>query len=116
MSDSAVPGLGNHPNGSLVHQVDRTARLLASRIVVDRGDDADAVFYVTPEIAFNPVLEKAFTAELQRLCPRCSTRTTKVPAAALGSQAPAIISDDLQANPDTTAAVFAQSNQTAGLP
>ncbi len=96
--------------------IDRTAKLAASRIVVEQGDDAHVVFYVTPEVAFNPVLEKAFTAELQRLCPRCLTRTTKVPAAALGSQAPAIISDDLQAHPDTTAAVFAQSEQTAGLP
>jgi ribose transport system substrate-binding protein len=96
--------------------IDRTAKLLASYVVAEQGDDADVVFYVTPEIAFNPVLEKAFTAEIERLCPRCSTRTTKVPAAALGSQAPTIISDDLQANPDTTAAVFAQSEQTAGLP
>ena len=96
--------------------IDRTATLLASYVVAKQGDDAHVVFYVTPEVAFNPVLEAGFTAEVERLCPRCSVRTTKVPAAALGNQAPTIISDDLQANPDTTAAVFAQSEATGGLP
>lgn len=96
--------------------IDRTATLLASYVVAEQGDDANVVFYVTPEVAFNPVLEEGFTAEFTRLCPGCSVRTTKVPAAALGTQAPTIISDDLQAHPDTTAAVFAQSEATAGLP
>lgn len=96
--------------------IDRTAKLLAAYVVAKQGDEAKVVFYVTPEVAFNPVLGDAFTTEFARLCPRCSTRTVKVPAAALGTQAPTIISDDLQAHPDTSAAVFAQSEATAGLP
>lgn len=96
--------------------VNRTAKLLASYVVAKQGDKADVVMYFTPEVAFNPVLEKAFSAEVTQLCPRCKVRATKVPASALGSQAPTIISDDLQAHPKTTAAVFAQSEQTAGLP
>lgn len=96
--------------------IQRTAKLAASYVVAQQGDEANVVFYVTPEVAFNPVLEGAFTSELTRLCPRCTVRSTKVPAAALGTQAPTIISDDLQAHPDTTAAVFGQSEATAGLP
>lgn len=96
--------------------VNRTAKLLASYVVAKQGDKANVVMYFTPEVAFNPVLEKAFSAEVTRLCPRCKVRATKIPASALGSQAPTIISDDLQAHPKTTAAVFAQSEQTAGLP
>ncbi len=96
--------------------IERTAKLAASYVVAEQGDKADVVFYVTPEIAFNPVLEKTFSAELTRLCPACSVRSEKVPAAALGTQAPTIISDDLQAHPKTTAAVFGQSEATAGLP
>ena len=79
--------------------IERTAKLAASYVVAQQGDETDVVFYVTPEVAFNPVLEKAFTAEVERLCPACKTRSEKVPAAALGTQAPTIISDDLQAHP-----------------
>lgn len=96
--------------------IERTAKLAASYLVAEQGDEVDAVVYVTPEVAFNPVLGETFSAELTRLCPACKVRTEKVPAAALGTQAPTIISDDLQANPKTTAAVFAQSEATAGLP
>lgn len=96
--------------------IDRTAKLAASYVVAQQGDDAHVVVFVTPEVAFNPVLEGAFSAELTRLCPRCAVRSTDVPAAALGTQAPTIVSDDLQAHPDTTAAIFLQSEATAGLP
>lgn len=96
--------------------IDRTAKLAAAYVVAEQGNTANVAVYVTPEIAFNPVLEKAFSAELVRLCPSCTSRRTTVPAASLGTQAPTIISDDLQANPDTTATIFLQSEATSGLP
>jgi len=96
--------------------IERTAKLAAAYIVTEQGDDADVAVYVTPENGFNPVLKEIFFDELDALCPRCAVRSTNVPAAALGAQAPTIVADDLQANPDTTAAVFLQSEATAGLP
>ncbi len=103
--------------GMLADQaIARTGEQLAAHVVATTGDGADVVFYLTPEIAFNPVLEEAFTTAMGELCPGCSTRSVDVPAAALGTRAPALITDDLQANPDTTNAVFAQAEMTAGLP
>lgn len=91
-------------------------KLLAAYVVNDTGDKTNVVFYVTPEIAFNPVLADAFQAEMKTLCPACPSRTAKVPAATMGTSAPSLIVNDLQANPKTTTAVFGEANQAAALP
>lgn len=96
--------------------VDRAGKELASYVVTKTAGKTDVVFYSTPEIAFNPVMEKSFAAEMTSLCPGCKVRSVDVPAATLGSRAPALISDDLQAHPGTTTAVFAEAGQTSGLP
>jgi ribose transport system substrate-binding protein len=91
-------------------------KLLAAFVVKDTGAKTDVVFYSTPEIAFNPVLADAFQREMKTLCPQCHSRTAKVPAATMGTSAPSLIVDDLQANPKTTTAVFGEADQAAALP
>ncbi len=96
--------------------INRAGKLMASYVVADTGDKSDVVIYITPEIAFNPVLQKAFLTEMKTLCPSCKARAVNVPAATMGTRAPALITDDLQAHPKTTSVVFGEANQAAGLP
>lgn len=96
--------------------IDRAGKQLAAYVVAKTADKTDVVFYTTPETAFNPILEKTFTDEVKSLCGSCKTRAVKVPEATLGTRSPALITDDLQAHPGTTTAVFAQAAQTIGLP
>lgn len=96
--------------------VERAGQILAAQVVAEHGDDTNVVFYTTPEIAFIPVLEKAFIAEVGKLCPNCEARTADIPAAQLGTQAPATVVNDLQGHPDTTTAVFGTAEQAYGLP
>lgn len=91
-------------------------KLLAAYVVDQTGKDTDVAFYVTPEIAFNTILGQAFQDQMKVLCARCETRTVKVPASTLGTRAPALIVDDLQAHPKTKTAVFALADQAVGLP
>jgi len=95
---------------------ERAGRLLAAWVVAHGGEQTHAVFYVTPEIPFIKVIGDAFEQEVARLCPACEARIAKIPAAALGTRAPSLIVDDLQAHPGTTTAVFGTAEQSQGLP
>ncbi|MEU9246228.1 substrate-binding domain-containing protein [Streptomyces sp. NPDC048385] len=95
--------------------VKHAAELLAAYVVAEHGANVDAVLYMTPELPFVEVLSEAFQKEMKVLCGSCKVRTADIPAASLGSKAPSIIVDDLQAHPDTKTVVFGVGEQANGL-
>jgi ribose transport system substrate-binding protein len=95
--------------------VKEAGKLVAAYVVDKNKADVNAAVYVTPELPFNQVFADAFQDELKTLCPSCKSRIAKIPVATLGNRAPSLITDDLQANPDTKTAVFAVGEQANGL-
>ncbi len=92
-------------------------KLLAAYIVAEMaGEEANVVFYETPELSFTTIMQEAFTAELEALCSGCAVRTGKVGIEELGNTAPQTVVSDLQANPETNVAVFGTAEIEAGLP
>jgi ribose transport system substrate-binding protein len=93
-----------------------TGRLMADYVAAEIGDESNAVIYNYPELPFSPIIVEAFTEELESVCPGCSVRSVDIPATALGNTAPNEVISDLQANPETTVAVFATDEGEIGLP
>lgn len=56
-------------------------KLMAAAAVAEHGKDTDSVFISAKELVSAVKQEKAYTAELKRLCPDCKTETTYVPVA-----------------------------------
>jgi ribose transport system substrate-binding protein len=92
-----------------------SGKWLADWVVAKNGAKANVVFYNTPELSFAALLEKSFDAQMKVLCPDCVVRSASVPVADFGSKGPTDVTDDLQANPSTTTAVFATGEQAIGL-
>jgi ribose transport system substrate-binding protein len=112
--------IGADPTAIPVQQVgtksiQRTGELLAAQVVAEHGDQANVVFYYTPELDFTGLLKDAFVSEMGTLCADCKVRVEKVGVGTFGTTAPNVIVDDLQANPDTKTAVFGIGEQTPGL-
>lgn len=95
--------------------VAEAGKLVAAYVVAKNDTDVNTVVYVTPELPFNQVFADSFAKELTTLCPSCESRVAKIPVATLGNRAPSLITDDLQAHPDTKTAVFAVGEQANGL-
>lgn len=92
-------------------------KLLAAYIVAEMaGEEANVVFYETPELSFTTIMQEAFTEELESLCSGCAVRTAKVGIEELGNTAPNTVVSDLQANPETNVAVFGTAEIEGGLP
>jgi ribose transport system substrate-binding protein len=92
-------------------------KLMAAYVVAEMaGEEANAVFYETPELSFTTVIAETFQAEMEHLCPGCSVRIGKVGVEELGNTAPNTVVSDLQANPETNVAVFGTAEIEAGLP
>jgi ribose transport system substrate-binding protein len=91
-------------------------RLMAAYIPAEMNPEANVVFYGIPEFPLSPVIEEAFSNELESVCPGCSVRTADIPVASIASTAPNLVVSDLQANPDTDVAVFSSDSAEAGLP
>jgi ribose transport system substrate-binding protein len=90
--------------------------LLANYVVAEMSPEANVAFYDVPELPFTGVVGEKFSEELEAICPGCSVRTTHIPVATIGNTAPNTIVSDLQANPETTVAVFATDEAETGLP
>lgn len=96
---------------------ERSGDLMAAYVVAEMaGEEANVVFYETPELSFTTILGESFQAEMENLCPECSVRIAQVGVAELGNTAPNTVVSDLQANPDTNVAVFGTAEIEAGLP
>jgi ribose transport system substrate-binding protein len=111
---------GGDPKKIDVQQVSDTnvkeaGKLVAAYVVAKHDTDVNAVVYVTPELPFNQVFADSYEAEVKKLCGSCETRFAKIPVATLGNRAPSLITDDLQAHPDTKTVVFAVGEQANGL-
>ena len=76
----------------------------------------NVVYYNIPELPFTAGISGAFKSTLAEVCPKCEARETPIPIATLGNTAPQTIVSDLQANPDTTVAMFPSSDMVSGLP
>jgi ribose transport system substrate-binding protein len=81
-----------------------------------KGVATDIALYNVPELAFSKPEILAAQAKIAEYCPACTTRIVNIPLAQIGTSAPQSIVGDLQAHPDTTAAVLATDELAAGLP
>jgi ribose transport system substrate-binding protein len=91
-------------------------QLMANYVPVEMGPTSNVAVYYTPELPFAVIGAEVFTEELEKVCPECSVRQVKVSAETLGSTAPSTVVSDLQANPETTVAVFFSDEIEIGLP
>lgn len=92
------------------------AGVLLADWVVKRNGTSPSVFYNTPELSFSPFIVAGFKREMGQVCPSCATRFVDVPIATIGSTAPATVTSDLQAHPDTKTVVFGSEEAADGLP
>lgn len=93
----------------------RAADAMAGYVVAEHGADVNVVVYQTPELNFTTLFAERFDATLKELCPGCVDRFVDIPAATLGNRAATIVSDDLQAHPETATALFTVGEQANGL-
>lgn len=91
-------------------------KLMADYVAANFGQKSNVVFYVVPELGFTGVAAVAFKAELAKVCPGCSMRTSSISAATIGNSAPNTVVSDLQAHPNTTVAVFGSDEAETGVP
>lgn len=96
--------------------VELYGQLLAAKTVEEKGDEANVVFYATPELAFIGVLQEAFEKQMEELCPECTVRSSDLPLTTIGSTAPQRVVSDLQANPETNVAIFGTQEAATGVP
>ena len=98
------------------NEIAEDGRLLADWVVVNKGADADVVFYSLPSFDFSSPLQKAFSKELAKNCPTCRVRTLPIDVGTLGTTAAETVVADLEAHPASNVAVFASLQIAAGLP
>jgi ribose transport system substrate-binding protein len=94
----------------------RLAEVTASYMVATYGNDLNTVFYTVPELELTSVMYDAFEKKVKELCPDCKVRSADIPVAALGTTASTVVTDDLQAHPDTKQATFSTGEEAIGLP
>ena len=90
--------------------------LLANYVIADMNPEANVAVYTVPEIPVILAITKEFEQAYESLCSECGLRTVEIHASELGNTAPNTVVSDLQANPDTTLAVFGTAEIEAGLP
>jgi ABC-type sugar transport system substrate-binding protein len=92
----------------------KLGELMAAYVIQQQADDANIVFYLTPELELTTTMWEGFEGKYKELCPDCGVRSADIPVSALGTDAPNIVSDDLQSHPDTSMAVFSLGEQAIG--
>lgn len=90
--------------------------LMANYVVGEMNPEANAVIYEIPELPFTTIIAEEFSEELEAICSACSVRTGKISVTEIGNTAANTVVSDLQANPDTSVAVFASGEASAGVP
>ncbi len=90
-------------------------KLLADWVVLRNGTKP-SVFYNTPELTFSTLIQNGYEKQVQKLCPSCKVRVVKLPLATIGNTAPASVTSDLQAHPETKTAVFGTEEAADGVP
>lgn len=91
-------------------------QVTAAYVAANFGTESNVVYYNIPELPFTAGISESFKTAQPEVCPRCKLRETPIPIATLGNTAPQTIVSDLQANPETTVAMFPSSDMVSGLP
>ncbi|MFJ2160537.1 substrate-binding domain-containing protein [Streptomyces sp. NPDC087856] len=112
--DIAKYGIGGSAMGQEL--AEEVGKLQADWVVANKGTKSNIVFYTTKELDFFKPEETSFRAELTKIGCACKVRTVNIPIATYGTTAPSRVISDLQANPNTTVAVFGANDPTTGLP
>ncbi len=94
----------------------RNGTLLADWVIATKGTKANAVIYTLPALDISAPVQAAFTAEMKKNCPTCTSRVVPLDIATIGTTAPRTVVTDLQAHKGTNAAVFVSLSAAAGLP
>jgi len=112
--DASRYGIAFDPGANPVYNLD-DGYAEAAWVVVHQPAP-NVVFYYTPEVPFSAYVEKGFDSEMKTLCPSCTVRNVDLPIADYETTAPSLVVNDLQAHPDTNAAIFALAEAEVGLP
>lgn len=94
----------------------KVGELLANYVAAEMSDEANVAIYRVPELPFSPEVTAKFEEELEVVCPKCSVRVVDISIETLGSTSANAVVSDLQANPETTVAVFSIDEIEGGLP
>jgi ribose transport system substrate-binding protein len=90
-------------------------KLMADWIRVNRGPDANVVFFGSPELDFSSLMQSGFKDELAKVCPTCKFDAAPISVLTIGTTAPATEVSYLQSHPDTNTAAFAAMDSATGL-
>ncbi|GJF33638.1 hypothetical protein KNE206_63380 [Kitasatospora sp. NE20-6] len=94
----------------------RNGKLLADWVIAKKGAKTETVIYTLPALDISAPVQKAFQNEMKTNCPSCKVRVVPVDVSTIGTTAPRTVVTDLQAHPDTKAAVFVSLSAAGGLP
>jgi ABC-type sugar transport system substrate-binding protein len=96
-------------------QVAQATALMADRAVVGaggKGEFGTVLLTGYPSVATNVA---GFVTELKKVCSACTTASISIPPMSLGTNAPALITNFLRANPNIKALYFGYADMTVGL-
>jgi ribose transport system substrate-binding protein len=116
LSGQEAEEVGIESPQSSAQQNQLAAKVMANYIPAEMSPEANVAVYEVPEVPFSTEVAEGLIANLKTACPDCSGRIVQIQASSLGTKAPDEVVSDLQANPETTVAVFAVPEVSLGLP
>ncbi len=90
-------------------------QLMADWVTVNKGPDANVVFFGTPELTFSAGMQSGFAQALAQRCPGCKASYQALSVTAFGTTAPSQVVSYLQSHPATDTVVFASMEGATGL-
>lgn len=90
-------------------------QLMADWVTVNKGPDANVVFFGTPELTFSAGMQAGFARELGQRCPGCKASYQGLSVTTFGTTAPSHVISYLQSHPATNTVVFASMEGATGL-
>ncbi|ALJ21619.1 sugar ABC transporter substrate-binding protein [Microbacterium sp. No. 7] len=94
---------------------EQMGKILAAKVIVDAGGEANGVYFGDPTLGNSPYLSKGFVDRLAE-CSTCSGRNQDVSGADAGQALPGQIVSFLQANPDVNYAMLQYGDFAIGVP
>jgi ribose transport system substrate-binding protein len=89
---------------------------MADWAVADTNGKANVLYVGLPTFVILNVVQSAFKAEYQKLCPSCGFSLLNIPITALGTTAPSLIVSYLRAHPSINYVVLSYDPISVGLP
>lgn len=90
-------------------------QLMADWVTVNKGPNANVVFFGTPELTFSAGMQSGFARTLAQRCSRCKASYQALSVTTFGTTAPSQVVSYLQAHPATNTVVFASMEGATGL-